>query len=82
VKKPEEAAPSSILGPSFLPNSEVDQIGSNEDDISLLRPNPGASTVDAVACSKTTPPRGIGQILYGPWPETVFDAPGLSAQVA
>jgi Type I phosphodiesterase / nucleotide pyrophosphatase len=73
--------PSGILGPSFLPDSELNQIGSTEDDISLLWLNPGASTTDAVSLLETNAAAaGIGQILYGPSLETLFDAPGLPAQ--
>jgi len=73
--------PSGILGPSFLPDSELNQIGPTEDDISLLWLNPGASTTDAVSLLETNATAaGIGQILYGPSLETMFDAPGLPAQ--
>ncbi|HUI77801.1 MAG TPA: alkaline phosphatase family protein [Bryobacteraceae bacterium] len=41
--------PSSILGPAFLPDSEINQIGSTEDDISLLWLSPGASVTNAVS---------------------------------
>jgi len=75
------APPSAILGSAFLPDSELNQIGSTEDDISLLWLNPGTSTLDAVSLLETNATQaGIGQILYGPSLETVFDAPGLPAQ--
>src|SRR5581483_6538158 len=35
--------PSGVLGPDFLPDSELNQIGSTEDDVSLLWLKPGAS---------------------------------------
>ena len=73
--------PSAVLGAAFLPDSELNQIGSTEDDISLLWLNPGTSTLDAVNLLETNATQaGIGQILYGPSLETAFDAPGLPAQ--
>jgi hypothetical protein len=73
--------PSAVLGSAFLPDSELNQIGSTEDDISLLWLNPGTSTLDAVNLLETNATQaGIGQILYGPSLETAFDAPGLPAQ--
>ena len=75
------APPSAVLGSAFLPDSELNQIGSTEDDISLLWLNPGTSTLDAVNLLETNATQaGIGQILYGPSLETAFDAPGLPAQ--
>lgn len=73
--------PTAILGSAFLPDSELNQIGPTEDDISLLWLSPGTSTLDAVSLLETNATQaGIGQILYGPSLETVFDAPGLPAQ--
>ena len=73
--------PSAVLGSAFLPDSELNQIGSTEDDISLLWLSPGTSTLDAVSLLETNATQaGIGQILYGPSLETVFDAPGLPSQ--
>ena len=73
--------PSAVLGSAFLPDSELNQIGSTEDDISLLWLSPGTSTLDAVALLENNATQaGIGQILYGPSLETIFDAPGLPAQ--
>jgi Type I phosphodiesterase / nucleotide pyrophosphatase len=73
--------PSSVLGSAFLPDSELNQIGPTEDDISLLWLSPGTSTLDAVSLLETNAmAAGIGQILYGPSLETSFDAPGLPAQ--
>ena len=73
--------PSGILGASFLPDSELNQIGPTEDDISLLWLNPGASTTDAVSLLETNATAaGIGQILYGPSVEMMFGTPGLPAQ--
>jgi hypothetical protein len=73
--------PSAVLGPSFLPDSELNQIGPTEDDISLLWLTPGTSTVQAVALlEQNASSAGIGQILYGPSIETMFNAPGLPWQ--
>jgi hypothetical protein len=73
--------PSGILGSAFLPDSELNQIGATEDDISLLWLSPGASTLDAVSLLEgSANAAGIGQILYGPSIETMFNAPGLPSQ--
>jgi arylsulfatase A-like enzyme len=73
--------PSGVLGSAFLPDSELNQIGPTEDDVSLLWLSPGTSTLDAVSVLETNATAaGIGQILYGPSLETAFDAPGLPAQ--
>jgi hypothetical protein len=73
--------PSAVLGSTFLSDSQLNQIGSTEDDISLLWLNPGTSTLDAVALLESNATQsGIGQILYGPSLETIFNAPGLPAQ--
>lgn len=70
--------PSGILGTAFLPDSELNQIGPTEDDISLLWLRPGTSTLDAVnLLESNASSAGIGQILYGPSLETMFNAPGL-----
>jgi hypothetical protein len=70
--------PSGILGTAFLPDSELNQIGPTEDDISLLWLRPGTSTLDAVNLLETnSSSAGIGQILYGASLETMFNAPGL-----
>jgi hypothetical protein len=70
--------PSGILGTAFLPDSELNQIGPTEDDISLLWLRPGTSTLDAVSLLESNASAaGIGQILYGPSLETMFNAPGL-----
>ena len=70
--------PSGILGAAFLPDSELNQIGPTEDDISLLWLRPGTSTLDAVnLLESNASSAGIGQILYGPSLETMFSAPGL-----
>jgi hypothetical protein len=73
--------PTGILGSAFLPDSELNQIGATEDDISLLWLSPGTSTLDAVSLLEgSATAAGIGQILYGPSIETMFNAPGLPAQ--
>jgi hypothetical protein len=70
--------PSALLGPAFLPDSELNQIGSTEDDISLLWLNPGASTTAAVGLLEAgAKAAGIGQIFYGPSLEAIYDKPGL-----
>jgi hypothetical protein len=72
--------PSSVLGPQFLPDSELNQIGSTEDDVSLLWLNPGASTTDAVSLLESNASAiGLGQIIYGPQLAMMFNKPGLPA---
>ena len=73
--------PSGVLGAAFLPDSELNQIGPTEDDISLLWLSPGASTADAVGLLESNASAaGIGQILYGPSISTMFNRPGLPSQ--
>ena len=77
--------PSSILGSTYLPDSEINQIGPTEDDISLLWLSPGASVTDAVnlleSSSPVNPPNsniaGIGQIFAGPAIPLLYDTPGV-----
>jgi hypothetical protein len=70
--------PSGLLGPTFLPDSEINQIGPTEDDISLLWLKPGADTVSAVNILESDAHMaGIGQIFYGPSISTTYDTPGL-----
>lgn len=74
--------PSAILGPAYLPDSEINQIGSTEDDVSLLWLRSGASTDDAVDLLETpanAAAAGIGEILYGHSLATMFGEPGLPA---
>ena len=72
--------PSAVLGPNFLPDSELNQIGPTEDDVSLLWLNPGASTTDAVGLLETNATAiGLGQIIYGPQLAMMFNKPGLPA---
>jgi hypothetical protein len=76
--------PVSLLGASFIPDSELNQIGPTEDDISLIWLSPGASTLSAVnmleGTSKTpgTPTYiGLGQIFYGASVTSMIDTPGI-----
>jgi hypothetical protein len=72
--------PSAILGSAFLPDSELNQIGATEDDVSLLWLSPGASTLAAVSLLEANAKAaGIGEILYGPSLAAIFDQPGLPA---
>jgi hypothetical protein len=72
--------PSTLLGAAFLPDSEINQIGATEDDISLLWLKPGASTLAAVGLLEANAAAaGIGQIFYGPSLEAIYDKPGLPA---
>lgn len=70
--------PSGVLGPDFLPDSELNQIGSTEDDVSLLWLKPGASATDAVTeLESNASAIGAGQILFGPQLAMMFGRPGL-----
>jgi arylsulfatase A-like enzyme len=74
--------PSAILGSAYLPDSEINQIGATEDDISLLWLSPGASTANAVSLLEATgkngvPYAGVGQIFWGHSLRQLFDKPGL-----
>jgi len=72
--------PSGILGSAFLPDSEINQIGPTEDDVSLLWLKSGASTLAAVELLESNAKSaGIGQIFYGPSLAAIYDAPGLPA---
>jgi hypothetical protein len=71
--------PSSILA-AFLPDSEVNQIGATEDDLSLLWLKDQSQTASAVSLLETTSPpnknvAGIGQIFWGPSLATMFNPP-------
>jgi hypothetical protein len=73
-------SPSAILGSAFLPDSEINQIGPTQDDVSVLWLKPGASTLAAVSLLESgAKSAGIGQIFYGPSLEAIYDAPGLPA---
>ncbi len=70
--------PSGLLGPLYLPDSEINQIGATEDDISLLWLKPGADTVAAVNLIESgATAAGVGEIFYGPSIATTYDTPGL-----
>jgi Type I phosphodiesterase / nucleotide pyrophosphatase len=72
--------PSGVLGPDYLPDSELNQIGPTEDDVSLLWLKPDASTTDAVNLLESNGSAiGLGQILYGPQLAMMFGKPGLPA---
>ena len=72
--------PSGVLGPDYLPDSELNQIGPTEDDVSLLWLKPGASTTDAVSLLESNAAAiGLGQIVYGPQLAMMFNQPGLPA---
>ena len=73
--------PSGVLGADFLPDSELNQIGSTEDDVSLLWLKPGVSTTDAVSLLESNAAAiGLGQILYGPQLAMMFNEPGLPSE--
>jgi hypothetical protein len=74
--------PSEILGSSFLPDSELNQIGPTEDDVSLLWLKPGSDTATAVEdLESASPPSsnvaGIGEIFSGASLSPLFGTPGL-----
>jgi hypothetical protein len=70
--------PSGLLGSLYLPDSEINQIGPTEDDISLLWLKPGADTVAAVNLIESgAAAAGVGEIFYGPSIAVTYDTPGL-----
>ena len=70
--------PSVVLGPDFLPDSELNQIGATEDDVSLLWLKPDASATDAVTQLESNGSAiGLGQILFGRQLAMMFGQPGL-----
>ncbi len=72
--------PSGVLGAAYLPDSEINQIGPTEDDISLLWLKPGANTQSAVdLLEANAAAAGIGEIFYGPALEAAYNTPGLPA---
>jgi arylsulfatase A-like enzyme len=74
------SAPSSLLGASFLPDSELNQIGPTQDDISVLWLSPNTSTLAAVGILEAgAKSAGIGQIFYGASLEAIYGTPGLPA---
>jgi hypothetical protein len=75
-------APSDILGASFLPDSELNQIGPTEDDISLLWLTDPSKTGQAVASLQAASPpasniAGIGDMFTGSPLSLLFDLPGV-----
>ena len=72
--------PSGLLGPSFLPDSEINQIGPTEDDISLLWLTDSGQTNAAVDILQNNAEAAeIDQIFAGRSLERMFDRPGLPA---
>jgi hypothetical protein len=70
--------PSGVLGSAFLPDSQLNQIGPTEDDVSLLWLSPNSSVTDAVnLLQQNASAAGIGQILFNQTVETQFGTPGL-----
>jgi Type I phosphodiesterase / nucleotide pyrophosphatase len=72
-------SPSTILA-SFLPDSEVNQIGPTEDDISILWLTDSGQTANAVAMLESQSPAnnniaGIGQIFWGSALTQIFNSP-------
>jgi hypothetical protein len=73
-----DTSPAGVLGSTYLPDSEVNQIGPTEDDISLLWLKPGASVSGAVSLLEQNGSNvGLGQIFYGPSIQTMYGVGGL-----
>jgi hypothetical protein len=70
-------SPAGVLGAAYLPDSEINQIGPTEDDISLLWLKPQADIVSAVNLFENSTSAGIGQIFFGPSIETMYNRPGV-----
>jgi hypothetical protein len=73
-------SPSTILGSSFLPDSEINQIGPTEDDVSLLWLSSGASLSSALAILETPANEtaaGVGEIFSGNSLNPIYNTPGL-----
>jgi arylsulfatase A-like enzyme len=75
-----------MFGTSYIPDSEMNQIGPTQDDVSLIWLSPGADTqkaVDALENTSKVPGTstyiGLGQIFYGPSLESMIDEPGTPA---
>lgn len=70
-------SPSTIIA-SLLPDSEVNQIGPTEDDLSLLWLADSSKTSTAVSMLEANAvSAGIGEIFSGPSIDVLFDHPGL-----
>ena len=81
---PITTSPATILA-SCLPDSEVNQIGPTEDDVSLLWLSGACTAGQAVGLLESMSPSsnniaGISQIFSGPGVAQLFDAPGLPPQ--
>jgi hypothetical protein len=71
-------APSDIIA-SLLPDSEVNQIGPTQDDLSLLWLKDSSQTSNAVAMLEANAvSAGIGEIYSGPALNLLFNPPGLA----
>jgi arylsulfatase A-like enzyme len=69
--------PSAILA-TLLPDSEVNQIGPTEDDLSLLWLKDSSQTSNAVAMLEANATSaGIGEIYAGPALNLLFNPPGI-----
>jgi hypothetical protein len=72
--------PSGLLGPAFLSDSQINQIGPTEDDISLLWLKDSGQTNAAVDILQDNAEAAeIDQIFAGRSLERMFDRPGLPA---
>jgi hypothetical protein len=82
---PTDKSPSAILGSAFIPDSELNQIGPTEDDVSLLWLIDSGQTASAVGMLESASPvlpqgnniAGIGEIFWGPAIVPMFNPPGL-----
>ncbi len=74
---PNGQPPSAVIA-SLLPDSEVNQIGPTEDDLSLLWLADSSQTSNAVAMLEAkASTSGIGEIYAGPALNLLFNPPGL-----
>jgi len=70
--------PPSAIVASLLPDSEVNQIGPTEDDLSLLWLKDSSQTTNAVSMLEANATSaGIGEIYAGPALNLLFNPPGL-----
>jgi len=70
--------PSGLLGPAFLSDSQINQIGPTEDDISILWLKDSRQTGAAVDTLQShAEEAGAAQIFSGRTLERMFDRPGL-----
>jgi len=70
--------PSGLLGPAFLSDSQINQIGPTEDDISILWLKDSGQTGAAVDILQShAEEAGAAQIFSGRTLERMFDRPGL-----